>query len=388
VNRGDMEMKVQRVIALVQKELKKLIRVPTTLFMAILFPFIITGAFGLAFGSLGSFGGETQYMIGVVDLDGSKWSEYFIGNISESEVLLNSNYQDSESGQDDLKQGKIDALIVIPNNFGESIDSFWRNPGNATTWENATIELFVDQGSLIVSNAIPPLIHQILLTTLYGEQTTAAPQPVQIGTPAQIAAEHFTQFDFMAPGMFAFTAIFLTMIVAEGFVEERTQGILRRIQLTPTSPAEVITGNIIANMIIAVVQVAIVFITASIMGFNPQGGFSGIIFAFSIVLLLALCNIGFGLITATLAKNPGAATGISFVFILPQMLLGTFVPVQQDIAQFVPSYYVTHALTSVLLRGASITSPSIIMDFVIILGFCVIVIIAGIVLFARFGREK
>ncbi|MFX0209583.1 MAG: ABC transporter permease [Candidatus Hodarchaeota archaeon] len=381
-------MKILSIIALVKKEIKKLFRVPAYLFMAILFPLVLTGAFGLAFGSLGGTGGETQYTIGVVDLDESKWSDFFIGNISENKVLSNTSYQDSDSGQNDLKQGRIDALIVIPANFGESIDSFWQNPLNASTWENTTIELYVDQGSLIVSSAIPPLIQQILLTTLYGEQATSTPQPVQLGAPEEIAAQHFTQFDYMAPGMFAFAAIFLTMIVAEGFVEERTQGILRRIQLTPTSSAEIITSSLIANMITAVLQVAIVFIMAGLMGFNPQTDVFGICFAFGMVLLLALCNVGFGLITATLAKSPGAATGISFAFILPQMFLGTFVPVTVILGQLVPSYYVTDALISILLRGASITSPAILLDLVIMLGFCVTVIVVGIVLFAKFGREK
>jgi hypothetical protein len=69
-----------------------------------------------------------------------------------------------------------------------------------------------------------------------------------------------------------------------------------------------------------------------------------------------MCNVGFGLITATLAKSPGAATGISFIFIIPQMFLGTFVgfamsPSAQAAGRFVPSYYVTDALTSLLLRG-------------------------------------
>ena len=53
------------------------------------------------------------------------------------------------------------------------------------------------------------MINQILLTTLYGEQTSAPQAPISLGTPTEVDAEHFTQFDFMAPGMFAFTVIFL-----------------------------------------------------------------------------------------------------------------------------------------------------------------------------------
>jgi ABC-2 type transport system permease protein len=192
----------------------------------------------------------------------------------------------------------------------------------------------------------------------------------------------------MAPGLFAFAAIFATMLVAEGFVDQRSSGLLRRIQLTPTSPSEVITSSFISNMITSVLQVAVLFGAIIIMGFSPQTDIIGILFCFVMVILLSLCSVGFGLIAASIAKNPGSATGLSFIFILPQMFFGTFVPGSSDIGQLVPSYYVTHALTSILLRGAVITSETIIYDLIIMFGFTIIVIILGIVIFSKFGREK
>jgi ABC-2 type transport system permease protein len=360
--------------------------VPASLFLTILFPIVLTVAFGLAFGG-GSTGIDSTYNVGIVDLDESRWSEYFIGNISINDVFVNISYGDSQLGQNDLAQGKISALIIIPSDFGASIESFWANPGNPNIWINTTVELFVDQGSLVASNAIPPLFQQILLTTIYGEFETA-PQSVQIGNPAEIMSEHLTTFDLMVPGLYAFAAIFSILIVAEGFVDQRSSGLLRRIQLTPTSSTEVIVSSFISNMITAVLQVAILFGTTLIMGFTPQTDIVGVFFAFILVILLTLCSVGFGLIAASIAKNPGGATGISFIFILPQMFFGTFVPGSSDIGQLVPSYYVTDALTSILLRGAAITSDTIIYDLIVMIGFAIIVIILGIAIFAKFGREK
>ena len=381
-------MNVQRINALTIKEIKSLYRVPATLFLAILFPIVLTGAFGLAFGG-GSAIGNSTYTVGIVDLDNTVWSEYFIGNISENEVLVNKSYPDSETGEKDLAQGKISALIIIPTDFGASIESFWINSTSPSTWTNVTVGLFVDQGSLIASSAIPPLIQQMLLTTLYGESATKAPQlPVRLGNPAEVASEHTTQFDLMAPGMFAFSAIFIILIVAEAFSQQRTSGLLRRIQLTPTSPSEVILSSVLASMVIAVLQVGLVFAVASLLGFKSQAELTGLLFSFVMVVLLALCSVGFGLIAASIAKDPGAATGLSFIFILPQMFFGTFVPGSSDIGQLIPSYYVTDALTSILLRGAAITSETVIYDFLVLIVYCIVVIIAGIGIFAKFGREK
>ncbi len=380
-------MKIQRISAIAKKDMRKLIRVPTTLFMALLFPLLITGAFGLAFGG-GSAIGDAVYTIGIVDLDNSTWSNLFIGNLSTSEVLITQFYDSNDTAQVDLAQGKVDTVLIIPDNFGVSIDSYWLNPLNASTWENTTIGIFVDRGSMIVSNALPPLIQQILLTTLHGEQALNVAQPVTLGTLSGVQSSHNTQFDYMAPGMFAFAAIFLILIVAEGFTEERSAGILRRIQLTPTTPAEVITGSTIAYMITGIIQVAVVFFAAGFMGFDVGTDLIKILFAFILVSLLVLCNVGFGLIAATLAKSPGTATGISFIFILPQMFFGTFVPISGEFIKLVPSYYVTDALTSIFLREATITSEIVIFDFFVMIGYCIVVVIAGIFMFAKFGREK
>jgi ABC-2 type transport system permease protein len=380
-------MNIQRIIALVNKDIKSKIRQPATLFMVFLFPLVLTGAFGLAFGSLGGSTTDVTYTIGVVDLDESDWSGYFTGNLSDSEVMNTVDFDDSESAQDELEQGNLDAYVIIPDNFGESIDSFWNNPTNSSNWINATIGLSVDQGSMIVSVALPPLIQQILAITMYGEQDTIS-QPVTIGDPSLVEAEQFTQFDLMAPGLFVFAVIFLVMVVAEVFTTERAEGLLQRIQVTPTSPADIIVSSMISNMLTAIVQVAIVFVVAGLMGFNPQTGLTGIVFAFVIVLMLALINVGFGLITASLAKSPGSATGISFIFILPQMFFGTFVPgIPQEIAQFAPSYYVTDALTSVLLRGASIFSETVLFNFTMTIFISIVVTIIGIVVFTKFGKD-
>ena len=381
-------MKLRKIHVLVKKELKKLTRVPAHLFQAILFPIVLTGAFGLAFGSFGGTDNEITFTIGIVDNDRTELAELFIGNISENALFVERLYENQETALQDLKQGKIDALLIIPSNFHLSIESFWEQPNNASAWIIAEIELFVDQGSFTGSNAIPPSIQHVLQKTLHGEQVTTAPQPVHIGTPSQVSVERYTQFDYMAPGMFAFAAIFLTLIVAEGFTEERMKGILRRIQLTPTSPEDIVLSNIIANMIIAGLQVTLIFVISGVMGFNPQGGYMGVVVAFTFVSLLAFCNVGFGLIAASIAKTPGAATTISFTFILPQMFLGTFIPVPKELGQLVPSYYVTDGLTSILLRGASVTSQTILMDLGIILGFCVVITAAGIIIFAKLGRDK
>jgi ABC-type Na+ efflux pump permease subunit len=113
-------LKLQRVAALAKKNLLVLVRDPEALFMLILFPVIATMAFGLAFGT--ADGGQSTYEIGVVnaDLSGLGWSQYLMGNLSETMILNVQNYSDCGAAQSDLSQGRIQAVLIIPEDFGLS----------------------------------------------------------------------------------------------------------------------------------------------------------------------------------------------------------------------------------------------------------------------------
>jgi ABC-type multidrug transport system permease subunit len=383
-------MKAQRVTALVTKELKKLVREPANLFMALIFPIVMTVAFGAAFGGLGSGNIDATYTVGIVDLDTSAnpvWADAFREGVSDTGVLIVQEYEENETAHADLLQGKINAFVILPEDFGDSVDSFLAHPADPALWINSTLGLAVDQGSMIIGAVVPPLIQQVLAVTIFGEQALTMALPLSIAAPTQVASSHLSQFDYMVPGLFAFSAIFITMLVAQAFSTEREQGLLRRISMTPTSSSEVIVSQVISNMITGATQVTIVYLVAGLMGFRAQATVAGIAYAFAIVLFLVLCNVGFGLITASLVKSSGAATGLSFLFILPQMFLGTFVPSTGGIGRFVPSYYVTDALTSLFLRGAPLSSPVILTDLLVVAAVGVVTMIVGIVVFHRFGGD-
>jgi len=159
-------MNTQRISALVKKELLRIIREPANLFLVFLFPVVLTLAFGAAFGAMGS-SGETKYTIGVVNLDSTPWSTAFIGNISESGVLIPQEYDDSVSAYTSLSEGEISGVVIIPSSFGESINSFYNNPSNPELWSITTLELAVDQGSLIAGSVVPPFIQQALTSTIH-----------------------------------------------------------------------------------------------------------------------------------------------------------------------------------------------------------------------------
>jgi ABC-2 type transport system permease protein len=380
-------MNLKRFFALFKMDIKKTIREPAALFLIILFPLILTSAFGLAFGSLGA--GESTYNIAIINSDGSKpWSQALIGTVSSNQLFNIVDYQNNnQSAQNALVQGQIDAILEIPLNFSESCDSYWNDPMNASNWLNVTVKLYVDSGSMIATQAIPPIIQQILLVTLFGEGAGAVLTPIQLGSPGLVAASKFSQFDYMVPGLFAFAAIFLTMTVSSTLVEDKAKGLLRRIYVSPTTPSEFMLSHGASNIVFAALQTALIFAISALLGFHPAVGWESYAMVFLCVLIFALCNVGFGLIVASIAKNPGTVAGLAMVFIIPQMFLGTFVPVPEAVARFVPSYYVTDATTSLFLRSAPVFSSTILFDLLILSIISILVFLIGIQIFKKYGKK-
>ncbi len=382
-------MKVRRIAALVKKDLKMFVREPATIFLLILFPLVLTLTFGVAFGGIDT-GGSSEFRIGVVNMDANstaaEWSDSFVGNLTDLNGTAVSHYGTNETGQTDLLNGGLDALIVIPEGFGNSIDSYWDSPIDGSSWENTTIELYLDSGSMIASSAIPPMVQQVLFTTFYGEQAGSMELPIQIGSPSLVYVSDLSQWDFMAPGIFAFSALFMIMTVAMSLTVERDGGLLKRMSATPVTSSEFIVAKALAYMIVGIVQVLLVFAGSFAIGYQPNTDASGLAFAFLIVVVFTLTAVGMGLITAVVSKSADVATGVAFIFIMPQMFFGTFMPLgglTETLGKIMPTNYVTHALTTLFLRGAPVGTLSIWIDLLIVAVVGVLMLAIGSLLFRR-----
>ena len=385
-------MNMQRVLALTKKEMKKTIREPAVLFMIFLFPLVFVFAFGASFGGFGGSQNAT-YHVGVVNLDlgsNSQWSQVFTNDLSNMSILKVTAYASNQTAQSDLSQGKIQAIIVIPASFSDSITSYNASPNQPSQWINTTVPLYLDKGSLVATQAVPPIIGQVLtFVTTQNQQVTQS--PIQLQTASLVQVKQASALDFIAPGMFTFASIFLIMMVAQSFTQDRENGMMKRIRISPTTPTEFMAGQVISYMSIALIQAALVFAMTYAMGFKPAVGIPAYACAFILVLVFSVSNVGFGLITATIAKSSSAATGLSFLFVLPQLFLGTFVGASlsggaQIAGKFVPSYYVTDALTSVFLRGAPLGSVSILVDLAVVGVSCVAILAVGIILYAKYYK--
>lgn len=192
----------------------------------------------------------------------------------------------------------------------------------------------------------------------------------------------------VAPGIFGYACIFIIMIVAQSFTDMRDQGLLKRLNTSPMTSGDFMASEIISNMILVVFQVIIVYLLALPFGFNPKANILGMLLAFILMMIFSLSSVGLGLITATISKSSGTATGLSFIFILPQMFLGTFIPVTattEPIAMFMPSYYATKALSAIF--SGDLANSWVTTGFAFITIVSLLIITIGVFLFKKYGNK-
>jgi ABC-type multidrug transport system permease subunit len=193
-------------------------------------------------------------------------------------------------------------------------------------------------------------------------------------------------FQYLLPGTMGYAIIYMGMLVALALSEYRDSGLLKRLQTTPTSPYEYLGSLIVAYAVIAVFQALIVLLVARLTGYQPLGGLAGLLLACIFLALLAITAVGLGLLTASVAKSTGAASGLAVIYIVPMMMFGALLAVFNDttrmIAKFTPNYYVSDSLMIIFQQGI-VSSSTIWQNLLILAAISLVVVVAGFQLFKR-----
>jgi ABC-2 type transport system permease protein len=197
-------------------------------------------------------------------------------------------------------------------------------------------------------------------------------------------------FEYLLPGVMGYAVIYMGMMVALALVEYRKSGLLDRVAVTPVSPSAYVGSQLIANVVIGVFQGLIVLLVAVLLGYVPLGGLVGLLLASLFLALLAVIAVGFGLIVASVAKDSGAASGLSMIFLIPMMVFGSLLAVFDEmtrtIARFTPNFYVSDSL-SIIFHTGNLSDPTLWQNLLILAIITLVVVVVGIQLFKRAGNR-
>ena len=237
-------------------------------------------------------------------------------------------------------------------------------------------KLYRDPMNLVVMLLMPVGLTLIFYLALSGITNDYYPVP------------GMNHFEYLLPGVMGYAVIYMGMMVALALCEYRKSGLLDRVETTPVSTSTYLGSHIIANMCIATFQGLVVLLVARLLGYKPLGGLVGLVVASLFLALLAVTVVGLGLMVAAVAKDSGAASGISTIFIVPMMMFGALLAVFNEstrtIAKFTPNYYVSDSL-SVIFQQGRISDPVVWQNLLILALISLAAIVVGIQLFKKIG---
>ena len=164
-------------------------------------------------------------------------------------------------------------------------------------------------------------------------------------------------FDFLLPGIIGMGVMTFSIIgMGTTIAQYRQQRILRRIQTTPLKVQTFFIGQVLAWLILSLVQTAIIMI-AGIVIFRAAI-YGNYISVFPLVVLANLTFLNLGFIVGSLSKSVQAASGLGNLLTMPLMFLsGVFFPtdnlpsIMALAVKYLPLTPLLEALRGVLLTA-------------------------------------
>jgi ABC-2 type transport system permease protein len=283
---------------------------------------------------------------------------------------------DRDTAEAALKEQTATALIIL-SNTQHSI------PTSITIRGDALYPHFY-RASIILESVI----------SRYADRVAGRPEIVQVVEEPLGSAFPQSEFDLYAPGMMIMALLLIIPQTAMLVAREIRWDTLRRLRLTRMRAWDLLGGISVAQMIVAVAQVVIVFVSALLLGFHNQGS---LWIAIIVGLAVSFSAIGLGLIVACFVENDSQAVNVGStvtmiqVFLsgsfyqLPPMAVFTLAGHQIDVFDIFPATHGFLALQQVLSYGAGLSQ--IAFRLTATLALSILYFVVGVLVFQRLQMQ-
>lgn len=281
------------------------------IFFVIIFPLIFLFVFGGIFGS----DNAPSFNVALINESDSEFAQEFAGQLNNSEIFKVNEDKDFNSAETNLRRGQIDAIIVLPEDFG----SVNKKAGYPTGQAKVVFTQDGEEGG------------QTLIAVLEGVFDDINSQFVDTTVPFTVTSETtnvngLSRFDYTFSGLLGFSIIGLGIFgPVNVFPELKKQGILRRFHTTTLKVWQYFVSNVLSQMATGIVAVAVMFgVALTVFDLKIAGN----IFALGLFIAISIAMIyGIGLAIGGWAKNERQAAPLSNIVVFPMMFLsGTFFP--------------------------------------------------------------
>ena len=346
--------------------------------ISILFPVVQLIVLGYAFG-----GNVKHLRVGVVDQDHGvaavKVRELTRAVASGAKTFDVVDYGDSGRALDDLRQGRLNGVLVIPPDFSRK------------TMENTDprVALIEDNTDNVVASTLAAATGG--LVQAYNEPTVDARRlPRQVSLDVVEVYPYVPYIQYLLPGSIVM-AVFMMVMIGGGiiFIDDKARGLHEGYLVTPITKLELIAGFNLSGAIKAVLAGGVLLVVGSLVAGIPDP-FAPLrllkLVAVITVTALALVSLMFLLmVRVNDPLVPRATFGVlNTVLYFPS---GAVYPQEglpawlRAIATIDPFTYAVHALKSLLLKNTGFAAVSL--DLAYLVAFAAVAMIAATVLFRR-----
>jgi ABC-2 type transport system permease protein len=315
-------------------------------------------------------GGGDVPRTGIVNLDQGPLGGIIAGQLKGSTDVAASDLSEADAGAK-LKAGDLAGYVVLPADFST----------NAQQSRVIEPEVRLEGSQPGLSQTILQAVTQsftALLSQAGGAAVRFAPRVSFLyGGPS------FDTLDYFGAAFIGLIVFFLVFVItAVAFLRERGQGTLERLMASPLRRAEIVLGYMLGFTALALIQAAEVLAFCLVVLRVENAGNVALIFLLEALIAVAAVNLGIFL--SMFARTEFQAVQFIPLVIVPQMLLsGVIFPITtepgplQVLSRVLPLTYAVEGMRNIMIKGADLGWSSLQVDFAVVLGFCVLVILAG-----------
>jgi ABC-2 type transport system permease protein len=377
-------------LAVCERDVRKFFRQPFLVISTVVGPFLTLVLLGSAFG-----GAITHAPIAIVQESYGPFSSNFIDILQNQQscevgvINCQNSFQiiyvpDMDTAQQMLRKGLVKAIVHIPEGFDTSLSEK----------SNVIITVTLDNTDPLSAAAIGPGIVQASQQLSSLIQTSTSGGSI-IGVDLENVYRTFLYIEFMAPGTFVQSIMFVS-IIAGGVqvVNDKERGIIEGYLVTPLKKYEIIIGVLLAGVVKALISaIALFFLAILVVGVRPLSVFPtpdlmGItltmftLFLTSLGLIAMMTAYAVRFSTADIYRVSSFPINLTLYYTCGAIYpLDGFPTWMKDISVINPETYAVHALRLLMYNGAGFGAVA--GDFAFLGVFTGLMVILSLLAFRR-----
>jgi len=356
---------LQRILAIVIKELRQLRRDRITFGMIVGFPLAQLVLFGYAINM------DPRHLdAAVADLAGTAASRQFVLDIAHSQILnIRTQVGSAEEIEALMRAGQVSVGIFIPSDYERRLQQPHRS----------AVQLLIDGSDPIVQGAAARLAQP-------GRVSPYNDQPPRVEIRTYYNPERRSPVNIV-PGLIGIIlTMTMTLFTAIAIVRERERGNLELLITTPVRTSELMLAKILPYVLIGLIQVSVVLAIGYLLFTVPVRG--SLLDTYAVSLVFIIANLALGLMISTIARSQFQAMQLTIFLLMPSILLSGFIfpfagmprPAQM-IAELLPMTHFMRLIRGIMLRGAGL--EELLHELLILVAFIVVAMTFAILRFTK-----